>query len=139
MAAPLAVLGTLPAIAAPLDPLAQGSSELPALVVPTTLAPAVRALDLARCPAGSINHVVRPGVIRNAPVRGDSLLDTSFCLMSIAEARQVLFDAVNEYRIAQGIVPLIRTEEADEQSQAWASSRKVMAGGRAFSSSASNS
>ncbi|MDO4909100.1 MAG: CAP domain-containing protein [Corynebacterium sp.] len=102
--------------------LAYGSSVQQAFTaVPDPNAGHVSEADLAVCPPISgINFLVRPGVSRNAPVRGASLLDTSMCLMSIDQARQALFDAVNEFRTEQNVTPLLRISEADQKAQAWA-------------------
>ncbi|MDO4909101.1 MAG: CAP domain-containing protein [Corynebacterium sp.] len=77
--------------------------------------------DTGKCPTQQgMNYLAVDGVYRSEPVRGDSPLDTSICLLSSDQRRQALFDAVNEYRIEKGVTPLVRTEEADLKSQAWA-------------------
>ncbi|MDO4911283.1 MAG: CAP domain-containing protein [Corynebacterium sp.] len=86
--------------------------------------------DLGKCPTLPTGYQVRPGVVRYNPVRGDSALDTSVCLLTSEQRRQALFDAVNELRAEKNITPLIRTEEADLKSQAW--SEQIAKEGRCY-------
>ncbi|MDO4911281.1 MAG: CAP domain-containing protein [Corynebacterium sp.] len=107
----LGLTGLTLSLVSPSAAHALGSSELPTLPAFT---------DSLRCPSTSILHVVRPRVLRNSPVRGATLLDTSFCLMSTNEARQALFLAVNELRTQADLPAFTLNPEADLKSQVWA-------------------
>ncbi|MDO4909099.1 MAG: CAP domain-containing protein [Corynebacterium sp.] len=79
------------------------------------------AADRAKCPPTPYYFQKTPdGDKLTAPVRGKDDKHTSLCLLSSDQARQAVFDAVNDLRKEKNVTPLKRSAEADQKSQSWA-------------------
>ncbi|MDO4911282.1 MAG: CAP domain-containing protein [Corynebacterium sp.] len=79
------------------------------------------AADRAKCPPTPYYYQITPDNEKlTAPVRGKDNKHTSLCLLTSDQARQAVFDAVNDLRKEKKVTPLVRTAEPDQKSQAWA-------------------